>query len=75
VSDLERRLIVARALAAEHGMPLGFHDEGDQLDWDRKAQAVLRELDGVNPSKDGSSEHAERGAVGLPNPKPEGGES
>jgi hypothetical protein len=42
--NLELRLIVARALAAEHGAPLGFHDEEDQLDWDRKAQAVLREL-------------------------------
>lgn len=38
------RLIVARALAAESGEPLGFWDEEDQLDWDRKAVAVLREL-------------------------------
>lgn len=45
--DLERRLIVARALAMEHGAPLGFHDEEDQLEWDRRACAVLRELDAL----------------------------
>lgn len=43
-ANLDLRLIVARALAAEHGAPLGFHNEGDQLDWDRKAQTVLREI-------------------------------
>lgn len=46
-ADLDRRLIVARALAAEHGAPLGFYGEEDQLDWDRKAQGVLRELDAL----------------------------
>lgn len=46
--DIERRLIVARALASEHGAPLGFHDEEDQLYWDRKACAVLRELDALD---------------------------
>jgi hypothetical protein len=44
-ADLERRLILARAFADEHGLPLGFHDERDQLDWDRKACEVLRLLD------------------------------
>lgn len=71
MSDLERRLIVARALATEHGMPLGFYNEADQLDWDRKAQAVLRELDGLGPSKcrlPGSAE-PERA---QPSPNPEG---
>jgi hypothetical protein len=49
--DLERRLIIARALAAEHGMPLGFHDEGDQLEWDRKACQVLRDLAAVESAE------------------------
>src|SRR4051812_22834632 len=50
-ADLERRLIIARALAAEHGMPLGFHDEEDQLEWDRKACQVLRDLAGVESAE------------------------
>jgi hypothetical protein len=41
---LDLRLIVARALAATHGVPLGFHDEEDQLEFDRQAQETLREL-------------------------------
>lgn len=57
--DLERRLIVARALAAEHGAPLGFHDEQDQLDWDRKAQALLRELDARREIERLRAEHQE----------------
>lgn len=48
---LERRLIVARALASEHGAPLGSHDEEDQLNWDRKACAVLRELDALSQDR------------------------
>jgi hypothetical protein len=41
------------------------------------AEAVLRAAgeSGPDPSKGGPSSHAERGAVGPPNPKPEGGES
>jgi phage N-6-adenine-methyltransferase len=50
-ADLERRLIVARALAAEHGMPLGAHDEEDQLEWDRKACQVLRDLAAVESTE------------------------
>ena len=59
-ADLERRLAVARALATEHGAPLGFHDEQDQLDWDRKGQALLRELDVLSSVV--TDEMIERGA-------------
>lgn len=43
-ANLELRLVVARALALEHGVGLGFHEEEVQLDFDRKAMAVLCEL-------------------------------
>lgn len=43
-TSVELRLIVARAFAMEHGVPLGFHEEEDQLDFDRKAQATLRDI-------------------------------
>lgn len=48
-ADLGRRLIVARALAAEHGIPLGWYSEEDQLAFDAQAVLLLRELDAQGP--------------------------
>lgn len=51
------RLIVARALAVEHGVPLGFFDEPEQLELDRKAMQVLRDLTAAlrNGQEDGDA--------------------
>jgi hypothetical protein len=38
------RVVVARALAREHHMPLAFCDHDEQVAFDRKAQELLYEL-------------------------------
>lgn len=41
-ADVSLRLVVARALAAERGVPLGFFDEARRMEFDWRAMWTLR---------------------------------